>query len=321
MASRPGSAGFSSMRTREPAQDWQALPVDAKPESPRTRPSSAVSTRSSKASGSRSSSRTRNPNLPFSSERLAFSDGCVVFGANLCAGNRPSTPPVTPVRGKRYDMVTTELLEATHDIDAFEQRFPTLPGDAEEREERAAMNREAALRLLIPLLDTNCDGFVDRAEMRRALPHAADDEITRAMKSCDLDGDGFVAADEWLAYILGEQQWCDDAKFVEEVGHLCVVLEAPFKAAVAAAFAAADQDGSGLLDIFEASVVLGHHAREEGHTRVQQIIHDFDTDRNGQIDFAEVHACAQPARNSRERRVIPANTPFSHPSAPTFAQE
>ena len=40
-------------------------------------------------------------------------------------------------------------------------------------------------------------------------------------------------------------------------------------------------------------MVLGHHAREEGHAAVQQIIDDFDSDRNGQIDFAEVSECTE----------------------------
>ena len=97
------------------------------------------------------------------------------------------------------------------------------------------------------LLDTNMDGFIDRGEMRRAMPEARDEELTRVMKECDLDGDGKVEADEWVAYVLRTQQGCDEATFVEGVHNLCVLLEAPLKTAIEAAFTAADKDGRCVL--------------------------------------------------------------------------
>lgn len=176
------------------------------------------------------------------------------------------------------------------------------------------------------LLDTNMDGFIDRGEMRRAMPEARDEELTRVMKECDLDGDGKVEADEWVAYVLRTQQGCDEAAFVEGVHNLCVLLEAPLKTAIEAAFTAADKDGrcvlaalvgvcaqsltylplphgpirsvtvyvraglallrSGKLDVFEASAVLGRKALDRG-LKFQQVIDAFDVSGDGQIDFEE----------------------------------
>ena len=87
------------------------------------------------------------------------------------------------------------------------------------------------------------DGFIDKDEMRRAMPEARDEELTRVMKECDLDGDGKVEADEWIRYVLRTQQGCDEEAFVNGVNHLCVLLEAPLKTAIEAAFTAADKDG------------------------------------------------------------------------------
>ena len=73
---------------------------------------------------------------------------------------------------------------------------------------------------------------------------------------------------------------------MEGVNHLCVVLEAPFKDALASMFAAADRDGSGKLDMFEASVVLGRKALDRG-LKFQETIDAFDVSGDGQIDYEE----------------------------------
>lgn len=229
---------------------------------------------SSTASLSREPSSQRGLALekPFTAERLAFSDGTVVFGGTQCPKSEQQVQqaaaapecsrsrPVSPT-GHQYrvgefdrrtarrnarnydDMVYAELAAATSDIDAFESRYPTLPGDAEEREEVAVLNRTAALRTLIPLLDTNEDGFIDREEMKYALPALPDADLTRVMRECDLDQDGKVDAEEWIAYVLRKQANCDDAEFCKGVNTLCVCLDAPFRQQAAATFAAADLDG------------------------------------------------------------------------------
>ena len=61
--------------------------------------------------------------LPFAAERLAFSDGSVIFSANMCAsGARPASPT-------SEDVCNAEKLAATKEVDDFEERHPTLTGD------------------------------------------------------------------------------------------------------------------------------------------------------------------------------------------------
>lgn len=245
---------------------------------------------------------------PFCKERLSFADGCIVFGAQICPktttadGGRPLSPTGhrhrvglfdrrTQARLPAYydDVRDAESVAALSDIDAFESRFPTLPGDAEEREEVAVLNRTAALRKLVPLLDTNEDGYIDRSEMQRAMPAMPDDDLTRTMHECDLDGDGKVECEEWVQYVLRKQAHCDDAAFVEGVHKLCICLEAPFRESVAVAFAAADLDGSGELDLFEACRVLGDKAITKG-IKFDECIERFDTSKDGVIDAVEFEA-------------------------------
>ena len=233
---------------------------------------------------------------PFCKERLSFADGCVVFGAQICPKTTTAQAMVPPLthQGHRhrvglfdrrtharlpayYDNVRdAESVAALSDIDAFESRFPTLPGDAEEREEVAVLNRTAALRKLVPLLDTNEDGYIDRSKMQRAMPAMPDDDLTRTMHECDLDGDGKVECEEWVQYVLRKQAHCDDAAFVEGVHKLCICLEAPFRESVAVAFTAADLDGSEKLDLFEACRVLGDKAITKG-IKFDECIERFDT--------------------------------------------
>ena len=232
---------------------------------------------------------------PFA-RNASFADGCVVFGAQICPktttadGGRPLSPtghrhpwasgPADAGAPPAYydDVRDAESVAALSDIDAFESRFPTLPGDPEEREELAVLNRTAALRKLVPLLDTNEDGYIDRSEMQRAMPAMPDDDLTRTMHECDLDGDGKVECEEWVQYVLRKQAHCDDAAFVEGVHKLCICLEAPFRQSVAVAFAAADLDGSGELDLFEACRVLGDKAITKG-IKFDECIERFDTSR------------------------------------------
>lgn len=233
-------------------------------------------------------------------ERLVFSDGSRLVNHGIVApktttGTHKHTVGVYDVRTMKLsprvidDAHEAELVGATSDIDAFEGRFPTLPGDAEEREELAVMNRTAALQALVPLLDTNEDGFIDRTEMQRAMPAMPDEDLSRTMKECDLDGDGRVAADEWVAYVLAKQANKDDAAFVQGVTDLCFCLEAPFRQAVAATFKAADLDNSGQLNAFEASKALGRKALDKG-IKWEDILAKFDTSQDGLIDEEEFEA-------------------------------
>ena len=221
----------------------------------------------------------------FSAERLAFSDGSVVFGSERCPGI-PSIPPTTVVGRQFTHAYDAELAEAIADIDKFERLHPTMEDDEEEREAAAALNRRAALDQLVPLIDINGDGLIDRVELRRAMPHAGDEELTRILQQIDLNGDGKVSAEEWVQYVLYEQRGHDDKAFVAGVTHLCGVLEAPLKAAVAATFAAADKDSSGRLDMFEVANILGRRAIDKG-IKFQEIIEEFDASGDGEIDFEE----------------------------------
>ena len=184
---------------------------------PFTQPGSrTVSRMSSRSKISRRSSRSNLPKV-FGAERLAFSDGSVIFGGLLCPMGKTAGLGVRPISptGHRYAAAGSvhksphdaELVQATNDIDIFEMLHPTIDyaNDEEEVAIKAEKHRRAALRKLVPLLDTNMDGFIDRSEMKRAMPKAADDELTKVMQDCDLDGDGKVEAEEWIEYVLREQ--------------------------------------------------------------------------------------------------------------------
>lgn len=146
----------------------------------------------------------------FNLERLAFSDGTVVFSpVYACKGTRAEE-----LKDLAYIHESNASIE---EIDEFERLHPTLAGDAEEAEAAAALHREAAIRSLVPALDTNEDGFIDREEMQRAMPGTIDEGLDATMRACDLDGDGFVVAEEWVAFVVQQQAGKDDVEFVEGV--------------------------------------------------------------------------------------------------------
>ena len=64
----------------------------------------------------------------------------------------------------------------------------------------------AALRTLLPLLDVNGDGHVDREELKNVMPGDTDEEIEAILQSMDLDGDGRVTAEEWVEGVLAMHQ-------------------------------------------------------------------------------------------------------------------
>jgi len=173
-------------------------------------------------------SRLATTNDVFNLERLAFSDGTVIFGPDYAV-------KTTRAEEIKEIAIVHESTATIEQIDEFERLHPTLPGDPEEKEAAAALNREAALRSLVPALDTNEDGFIDREEMQRAMPGTTDEGLGATMRACDLDGDGKVDADEWVAFVLQKEAGKDDVQFVEGVKRLCRVLEAPLHTAVLAA--------------------------------------------------------------------------------------
>jgi len=218
----------------------------------------------------------------FNLERLAFSDGTVVFSpVYACKGTRAEE-----LKDLAYIHESNASIE---EIDEFERLHPTLAGDAEEAEAAAALHREAAIRSLVPALDTNEDGFIDREEMQRAMPGTIDEGLDATMRACDLDGDGFVVAEEWVAFVVQQQAGKDDVEFVEGVKRLCRVLEAPLHTAVAATFAAADKDRTGHLDVFEVATVLGRSARPDQGAMLSQVMGSFDTNTDGVLDYDEFH--------------------------------
>ena len=214
-------------------------------------------------------------------ERLSFADGSVILSPYACKETRAAA-----LKELAFIHESNGSIEQ---IDEFERLHPTLPGDAEEKEVYAALNREAALRTLVPALDTNEDGFIDREEMQRAMPERTDDGLDATMRACDLDGDGKVATDEWVAYVLKQQEGKDDVEFVEGVKHMCRVLEAPLHTAVAATFAAADKDNSGVLDLFEVAVILGKSARPDKGALLKEAMGSYDANLDGVLDFDEYH--------------------------------
>uniref|UniRef100_A0A7S2BW90 EF-hand domain-containing protein n=1 Tax=Haptolina brevifila TaxID=156173 RepID=A0A7S2BW90_9EUKA len=232
-------------------------------------------------SSSRRSGRSEKYEHPFLAERLAFSDGTVIFGSNYA--------PIFPLAKTVQEFTAArDVHESLAALDKFEQLHPTLPGDEEEAEAAAESNRAAALRSLIPLLDTNEDGFIDRSEMQRAMPSATDEDLLSTMQACDLDGDGKVSADEWMAHILKEQAYCDDIAFVEAISRLCEVLKAPMKNATKALFSASDLDGSGTLDMYEVATILGRQVVSGNKLlQLKEVMEDFDKDKNGEIDYEE----------------------------------
>jgi Ca2+-binding EF-hand superfamily protein len=220
-----------------------------------------------------------------SGERLAFADGSRIFGG------RETVCAVSPRAklGKEY-IQEIEYLEseaAIQDIDEFERRHPTLPDDPEEKEIAAIAARTAALRALIPLLDVNRDGFIDRSEMRRVMPDADDAQILGIMESMDLDGDGRVTAEEWVQGILKQQEGCDESQFVEDATRLRDLLEAPLIGAAEATFLAADGDRSGKLDTFEVASILARMFHPGKGPKYEQVMAEFDTNEDGELDSEE----------------------------------
>ena len=220
---------------------------------------------------------------PFHKERLAFADGSVIYGAH----ETPLNPTISVGRAYVELKDAVEGAEAIQQIDEFEELHPTLPGDEEEAAIKAAAIRTAALRSLLPLLDVNGDGYIDKDELKLVLPHAGDAEVTALMQSMDLDGDGRVSAEEWVAKVLQDHINDDADQFTAASAHLRDLLEAPFKAAIEEMFAIADKDESGELDIFEVTSAMYRMAGPGKGPKLEAVMGEFDADGNGVLDHDE----------------------------------
>ena len=220
---------------------------------------------------------------PFHKERLAYADGSIIYGAN-------ETPlhPATKT-GKAFVEVrdAVEGAECIQQIDAFEEAHPTLPGDEEEAAIKARAIRTVALRSLLPLLDVNGDGYIDKDELKQVMPQNTDEELVSIMESMDLDGDGRISADEWIEGVLAQHSGSSADEFVEDAARLRDNLEAPFISAINEMFQTADKDQSGMLDIFEVTSAMYRMAGPGKGPKLEAVMRDFDADGNQMLDYDE----------------------------------
>jgi len=239
---------------------------------------------------------------PFHKERLAYADGSVLFGAF----ETPLNPQLAIGRTYVELRDAAEGKEAIDQLDEFEELHPTLPGDEEEAAAKAAIIRTAALRGLLPLLDVNGDGFIDRNEIKQVMPTTEDAELASILEMMDLDGDGRVTCEEWVAQILSQHTGSDATAFEADVAYMREMLEAPFKVAINAMFATADKDDNGSLDIFEVTSALYQMAGPGKGPKLEAVMKDFDADGNGVLDYDEFHKLFT---TLVEQRIIPRPRP------------
>ena len=239
---------------------------------------------------------------PFHKERLAYADGSILYGAF----ETPLNPATKTGRAFVEVRNAVEGAECLRQIDEFEEAHPTLPGDEEEAAIKAHAIRSAALRTLLPLLDVNGDGHIDRDELKNVMPNNTDEEIEAILQSMDLDGDGRVTAEEWVEGVLAMHQGASADEFVEDTKRMREYLEAPFISAINELFVAADKDDSGMLDIFEVTAVLYKMAGPGKGPKLDKVMADFDADGNHMLDYDEFKKLYT---TLVEQRVIPRPRP------------
>jgi len=132
------------------------------------------------------------------------------------------------------------------------------------------------LKALFMDMDTNKDGTVSLAELKKALGMSGvqlPDNIAELMTECDLDGSGVLDYTEFLGAVMDRKQY-----------HQKDILWAAFKRF--------DCDNSGFIDRKELHKVLNEEVRESMGlggkiSNVDKILAEVDKDNNGQIDFEE----------------------------------
>jgi len=133
------------------------------------------------------------------------------------------------------------------------------------------------LRTVFMNMDTNKDGTVSSAELRRGLARTGltlPENLDNLMSACDLDGSGVLDYTEFLAATMGQKQYHQ-------------------KDVVWAAFKRFDFDGTGFIDRQELANVLNEevqqalHLKDDIPSRMDQIFAEVDTDHNNRIDFDE----------------------------------
>uniref|UniRef100_A0A7S3B819 EF-hand domain-containing protein n=1 Tax=Prasinoderma singulare TaxID=676789 RepID=A0A7S3B819_9VIRI len=135
---------------------------------------------------------------------------------------------------------------------------------------------QAELRAAFQALDANGDGELSVDELREGLGTADKagalgvhgEKLLKALQAMDIDGNGVVDYNEWLASTMAVRKLTNEA-------------------AIRSAFEKFDANGDGRISRDEIAKALANAGEQTDDAELAQILREADTDNSGDIDFNE----------------------------------
>jgi len=142
--------------------------------------------------------------------------------------------------------------------------------------EGMSTEEQAELRAAFQALDANGDGELSVDELREGLGTADKagalgvhgEKLLKALQAMDIDGNGSVNYNEWLASTMAVRKLTNEA-------------------AIRSAFEKFDANGDGRISRDEIAKALANAGEQTDDAELAQILREADTDNSGDIDFNE----------------------------------
>ena len=134
-------------------------------------------------------------------------------------------------------------------------------------------DREEEIRVAFRVLDRDGNGFITAAELRHVMTNIGDkltdEEVYEMIREADMDGDGQVNCEEFVAMMAQKMKDSDREEEIRE------------------AFCVFDRDGNGFISAAELRHVMTNIGDKLTDEEVDDMIREADIDGDGQVNCEE----------------------------------
>ena len=134
-------------------------------------------------------------------------------------------------------------------------------------------DREEEIRVAFRVLDRDGNGFITAAELRHVMTNIGDkltdEEVYEMIREADIDGDGQVNCEEFVAMMAQKMKDSDREEEIRE------------------AFCVFDRDGNGFISAAELRHVMTNLGEKLTNKEVDAMIREADIDGDGKVNCEE----------------------------------